>query len=250
MWSPDARYIVTRSVPGKGSSTGDLCIWNAANGVMVHTLPNVPGDLIFSQDGRRILLHDQTNTHSVSVFDLDTGLSIFVTPKGAQVAQASFLGGDRLLLLNYQSSEKEAFHSFVLELPGGRELYRLSQGTNSFIAVASPDGSAYLVVGVDPRIYLFDSATGRKLNTYTEPHTFDAPVFTRDGKRIGIYSGQSCTFVDVATGRETLTIPLADGPDRAIHFSPHGSMMYRLPQQTDVATSGLHAWDLRSHPDD
>ena len=194
--SPDGRRIAAIGPDGtaqvwdveSGRAIRAVRVWDSV-GLQADVRPgdtNFVGSLVFSPDGRRLLLavskKDQLRPNEVVVWDTSSDRPPTSTVGFFDRITAVAVDAISLRLACAVGSEV-----FILDLSSGRELLRL-RGHTSWVAGAafSPDCRRLVTVGFDGAAKLWDAATGREVLTLSqvrdEPATCVA--FSPDGRRI------------------------------------------------------------------
>jgi WD40 repeat protein len=98
------------------------------------------------------------------------------------------------------------------------------QGHDSFIKAVSysPDGKTLASAGLDQKVILWDSATGKQLRTFTGQNGMILCLdWSHDGSRIAT-GGDAIVIWDVSSGEPLRTVRSLYGLVNGVSFSPDG----------------------------
>jgi serine/threonine protein kinase/WD40 repeat protein len=177
--------------------SGELIIGDAETGRQLHAFPDIKGYMprpAFSPDGARIAVVSQTTANTflseVKVWDIASGNLVATLPVpigGAMstTAVAFSPDGQSLAAVGPASSAHNELH--VWDIASSRHRFTIKGpfGWHYVQLAFSPDGSRITCAGGDPRVGLWDAATGKELAMY-RGHAANvcAVAFSRDGRRL------------------------------------------------------------------
>jgi eukaryotic-like serine/threonine-protein kinase len=192
-----AAVVMTSGTPDADLRSGELMICDAVTGRQIHTIPDIKGISprpAYSPDGARIALVVQ-KTHErfeseVKVWDIATGKLVVTLPVpfgGAMAATSAAFSPDGKALAAVGPASSAGHELHVWDLGSGRRRFTLQgpfRGTEVHLAF-SPDGSRITCVGGDPRVGLWDAASGKELAMYRgHSSSVTAVAFSRDGRHL------------------------------------------------------------------
>jgi dipeptidyl aminopeptidase/acylaminoacyl peptidase len=191
-----------------------------------------------SPDGRHVLT---VATNEVWVWDVDSGKRVRVLVHGKEVSSATFSpDGSKVLTSGADKACR------LWDAGSGELLLNLEHRTEVPFSGFSPDGGAILTVSPagdeeHRSAFLWDAATGRRLwALWIDGPWLQAPVFSRDGKRVGLFDSNAIRIIDSRSGKVLTRIELEDrniGPASSAAFSPDAGKILA------VSAGGLvHLW--------
>jgi serine/threonine protein kinase/WD40 repeat protein len=174
---------------------GTLVVWDTATGRQLHTISDIQGTHArpaFSPDGSRIGLVWQKTRNGfeseVRVWDVATGKLVLTLPVafGEDTTAVAFSpDGKSLAAAGPVSAAHDELH--VWECESGRRRFTIQgpfRGHHVHLAF-SPDGSRITCAGGDPRVGLWDAASGKELALFRgHASSVCAVAFSRDGRRL------------------------------------------------------------------
>ncbi|HMY75563.1 MAG TPA: AAA-like domain-containing protein, partial [Blastocatellia bacterium] len=181
-------YALACSADGKLLAGGGLDktvkLWDLADGRELRTLTGhreAIVSIVISKDGQRLATADAAR--EVKVWETATGHDLatfhFPLPAEYNLFTMEFSPDGRQLLAAYNA----IIHQ--LELPGGRELRRLTGHAKDIAALTfSPDGKRLASVSEDRTARLWDWTTGRELAAFRTEINPTSISFTRDGRTL------------------------------------------------------------------
>jgi WD40 repeat protein len=244
-----AAVVLPVGVPRTDKRSGELLIWDATTGHQLHAIPNIQGTRprpAFSPDGARIALVSQKAgdgfESEVKVWDIATGKLVLALPVafgGAMSATSVAFSPDGKALAAVGQASPTRTELHVWDVATGRQRFSL-QGPFRWFYVQlafSPDSTRITCAGGDPRVGLWDAASGQELAMY-RGHTADvcAVAFSRDGRHV--LSADAVGSVKVWDAR-----PRAD----ALALNPGGSAPSTVsPDAQRIASiAGLRAGEVK-----
>jgi WD40 repeat protein/serine/threonine protein kinase len=204
--SPDGRRVLA-------TAGGPASVWDTDTGEQV-AAPALPGDPVYSPDGRRLALCGATDKQGnpvLPVCDADTGAVVRTLPGGA--SQLSYSAdGRRLACRHFDRSRSDLVK--VWDTDTGKELFSLAPFRRPAAAVA----------------------------------------LSADGRRVAAASEEGLVRVwDVETGKETTSLQGRSGRFRNLAFSPGGDNPRAIGRRlADLGEEGyggagqVTVWDLGS----
>jgi serine/threonine protein kinase/WD40 repeat protein len=206
--------------------SGSLMIWEVATGKQLQAIGDVKGYMprpAFSPDGARIGLVSQKTRDGfeseVKVWDITTGKLVIAFPVaigGAlSITSVAFSpDGKTLAAAGSAASGRCELHAW--DLASARPRFTI-QGPfrDQFVQLAfSPDGSRITCAGGDPRVGLWDAASGKELAVY-RGHTANvsAVAFSRDGRHLlSADATEAIKVWDAHHRADALVLNLGDTP--------------------------------------
>jgi WD40 repeat protein len=272
VFSPDARYLAS------AGRTNLIHFWELATGSLIRTLPAQANLLIFSPDGRSLVCadssHDRVQVWDLRSgkarrsFRISRPTALAFSHDGKTLAVATRAGV--VHLVDFPGGKETRPGA---DVPAGMvPLAFLSGGSR--LAVGWSDGLAIWEIGkprqadrARPLRQLRRIETvGRPLALsgdgkfalvgalYHAPHLLDVAEevdrhrievrnvlggnFTRDGKRLGIFSGEGPSLWDVATGKRAQLFKAGTAQPGAGALSPDGKVLVTVSHR-----GTLHFWD-------
>jgi WD40 repeat protein len=254
------------SVSGGTNEPGEVKVWNAATGELIHTFPGqaVPNPVVhvaFSPNGRWLAAGSVDNTdHTVKVWNVTTGEEVYIlsghedwiinvifTPDGRRLVS---LGRDRQVnVWDLPSGEPGA------SAPGGRRLaprWTWKPGTNSVCGVAVSSNGAHVAFGgptADGNVRVYDLTTGDLLHTLRGDYRTVSVAFSPDGRRLASagYDG-IVRLWDTTTGHEVLSLRGHDDIVGRVLFSPDGQRLAAAIADGMVKIWDASPFDEKSQP--
>jgi WD40 repeat protein len=249
-----AAVAFTPQKAGSDKRTGKLTIWDTMTGEKLHAFADVKGFLprpAFSPDGTRIAIVSNTDSNmfssEVKVWEIATGKLIHTlqAPIGGALAVTSvaFSPDEKTLFaVGSASSGRSEVHAW--DLASGQPRFTFQGPFRDLYAqlAFSPDGSRLTCAGGDPRVGLWDAATGKELAMY-RGHTSNvsAVAFSRDGRHLLSADGTEAVKVwDAQPPAYALVLNLG-APPLCSAVSPDAR---RVATMSDIPIGVVKVWDL------
>jgi WD40 repeat protein len=222
-FAPKSKIVAS----GGTDSDPTVRLWDVATGKEVRRISRGPGwvrPIAFSSDGKMLACGGVDS--KVQLYDVATGeelrrlqlpgrddtwvMSLDFSPDGKRLVTS---GSEKVIRLWDVATGKKV------------QLHEGHQAAVSQVAV-TPDGRAILTAGQDCMICRWDRATGRRLWQARQTGSVSQMALAADGQRAVTTDGGVLRIWDVATGKETRTLPISKGGwVRAVALSPDGSVL-------------------------
>ncbi len=232
--------VLGGSRPGEGGRAGDVHVWDAESGQLLHAPKDVPPSLhrlAYSPDGQRLALAGTDG--SLLVWDADTCAELLRRSHGGPVAAVAYSpDGKRLATAGWDRVVK------VWGAADGEPLRALRGHTGKVYCVAfSPDGKLLASGSEDTTVKLWDAATGRELHTLSKHKSAVFGVaFSPDGKLLATAGNNGNLKIwEVATRQVIQSLTGNTGAVLSIAFSPDGRYLAFCGSDSTV-----RAWDVES----
>ncbi len=272
-FSPNGKLLATANYQNKSVS-----LWDLRNGKRLGQLPVEASSLVFSPDGKLLVLHGVGTKVVLRLWDVAEGKEIHqwqatsralkavaFSPDGKTLAWG---GGDAAIHLWDPATGKEmgqlqageeiiaalAFSPDGKTLASGawdgtirfwnvataKELRRCQGHVLKLTAVAfSPDGTMLASGDENGTIRLWQVASGKEYQPYGGGVKKVSWVgFLPDGKTLISAGGDQFSLWDATTGRELRTFADKPGSDRGTALSPDGAMLLTVDRDRVI-----HLWD-------
>jgi len=212
IYSPDGKYIITLTTKSKNAN-----IWNSQTGDLLHSLKGHKGDIndvIFSPDGKTILT--SSNDGSAKMWDCQSGdlLYTYVCDKKYTFIHKSIynLNAKQIITIGYD-------YARVYDMNSTELLFKLKCSFRRFIL--SPDGKYFIVESSKPKI--FDSKTGKRLNTFEGYFALEMAKYSPDGKNIITVPYNGTTVIrNSQNGKILYTLNRHSEKTEDLEYSPDG----------------------------
>jgi WD40 repeat protein len=189
-FAPDGKLLATASVMAETKDSCEVRLWDWAGG---HELRRLRGHetpmyaLAFSADGRRLL---SSAGDAVAVWETVTGKRLRDLPAHPHL---TFSPDGRL----FAYPDGPSLH--VEDIKGAK----LFQIVGEELGWAfSPDGKRLATRGEDRTLRVWDTATGKELQTFAAPGAGSPAGFSADGKLLAAHDGGRLRLWDLAKGEE------------------------------------------------
>ncbi len=253
-----AAVVFAPGAPGADVRPGELIIWDAATGRQLHAIPDSKGNMArpaFSPDGARIALVSQKTRDrfesEVKLWDIATGKLVIALPVAiggtrSTSAVAFSPDGKTLAAVGSASSNSSELHAW--DIASGRQRFTI-QGPfrDQYVRPAfSPDSSRIACAGGDPRVGLWDAASGKELAMY-RGHTSKvcAVAFSRDGRHLLSADATESVKVWDAHPRADALVLKPGGIPLCAAVSPDGQ---RIATFAGIPAGAVKVWDLTGNP--
>ena len=227
-FSPDMRFALSGSM----NDTATLWDLTAATAVRTFSAPRgYTGDgliVAFSKDG----LYGMTGGKGLKIWDLSTGGEVKTIGDRRTMSIAVSPDKQSVLTGEWPSEVFSTPHPYMIlwDINAGSEIrgYKDPEGSAVSTVAISPDGRYALSGHLGGKMFLWDVASGRVINSVKADRAFLAPdvnsvAFSPDGRRIVTCSWDHTAKVwDASSGKELLNLK---GHTRRLHgvaFSPDG----------------------------
>ncbi len=240
-FSPDGSMLAS------GSSDKRIRLWNAATGVLLHTLTGHEGgvkSVTFSPDGSMLVSGGDDNT--IRLWDVATRKELKTLEGHTTSVRSVAFSPDGSMLAS--GSDDNTIRLWDVATGEEPKILRGEWWNDRIESVAfSPDGSMLVSGGADNTIRLWDVATGKELMTLTGHRSLVYSVaFSPDGSMLASGSADNTIRLwDVSTGKGLNTLELSSiwqgYSVYSVTFSPDGSM---LASGSDDNT--IRLWELPS----
>lgn len=190
-FSRDGRFVLTASVDHIAR------VWDRIGGRQVAQFNDREGirAAVFSADGRQVI----TVAGDATVWDVAGGYEIARFQHSiSDVRQAVFSPDGRRVL----TAGGTDYTARIWDVPGRRELLRLTHDGVVNAAIFSPDGTQVLTSSGDHTARIWNVATGKEVLRLGHDQAVRQAVFSRDGRRIVTASDDHTAAIwDAQTGR-------------------------------------------------
>jgi RNA polymerase sigma factor (sigma-70 family) len=212
-----------RTLTSRGSDKTTR-VWDVAAGKELRKLPEGPGRLAVSADGRLEARAVEGDAKALRLWDTRTDREVRRLAHDDEVGKVAFSPDGKLLAAAVGPLQKPC--AIVLwEVEGGRKVGTLTGHTARVFAVAfAADGKTLASGGYDRTLRLWDVGAAKQRHPAQRlPSPVYQVLFARDGRTLFSRGAENRLRPwDVATGKERRT---ADGPDNyvwSVAFSPDG----------------------------
>jgi len=237
-FSPDGSKIAT------GSPDGEVCVMDATNGNIVHTLEGHSGpvkSVAFSPDGRKIVTGSSDTT--VCVWDAENG-ELLDTLQGCtkSVTSVAFSADGETIVAGCADLRVRVWNK-------GELVKTLKEHSRSVTTVAiSSDGSMIVSGSDDKKLLLWSVSDGSLIDTFMgHTDSVTSVCFSPDGSKIASGSADKTVRIwDTETADEIHLIRVAY-PVNAVHFSPSNKKV--VFSSTNNQTGLIGAWHFNSNGD-
>ncbi len=237
-YSPDGQRLAS-------AGGGEVKVWDAQTGQVLHTFPGRASGVAFSPDGKRLAGSHWDST--VKVWDAQTGQEL-LTFKGHTGGSSVAFSPDGKRLASASGAHDEQAKPLpgevkVWDAQTGQELLTLkgtgTVGRGTFSSVVfSPDGKRLASGGIPVKVW--DAQTGQVLHTF--PGRGSGVAFSPDGQRLASGARDGTMMVwDAQSGRELLTLTGHTADVWSVAFSPAGKRLATLSRDQTVKV-----WDAQT----
>jgi WD40 repeat protein len=270
-FSPDGSRLA--SVSGGTNQPGEVKIWHAVTGELIHTLPGqaVPNPVVhlaFSPNGGWLAAGSMDNTgHTVKVWDVATGEEVYIlsgptdwiinvtfAPDGRHLVSLS--RDRRVNVWDLPSRSSDGASSADHAAGGGaRRLaprWRWEPGTNSASSMAVSPKEPLVAFGgptADGNVRVYDLTTGELLHELKGDFRTVSVAFSPDGSRLASAGyDQIVRLWDPATGHEVLSLRGHEAIVGRVLFSPDGQRLASASADGTVRIWDASPFDEKSQP--
>ncbi|HSL46822.1 MAG TPA: BTAD domain-containing putative transcriptional regulator [Anaerolineales bacterium] len=220
VYSPDGKHFAT--AVNARFSDGSVKIWDAATGREILNLDTGPSAAVaFSPDGTRLATADY-EAQTATVWDVSTGKKLPTLVGHTDAINHVAFSPDGGLLATASNDQTAK----VWDTATGQELITLSGHTDIVTSVSfSPDGTRLVTGSWDRTLKVWNITTGREeltISGFTDPAE---GVFSPEGTRLAITSGDEAQIWDFFEEEKLLTLTGHANVIDGINFSEDGSRL-------------------------
>jgi WD40 repeat protein len=228
-FSPDGRTLYTLH------ARNTFTAWDAATGRQLRSSRLAGASASLSPDARFVAAAGEEKVH---FYAAETGREERSVPAGVNIYSNLLVSPDTRTLAVMEGQPGKDHHLAFREAASGRLIARTEKFKQYLVTTAfTPDGR--YVAGqicrppggtndLEPRVYFWEVTTGRMLRSLEVGDTFDAVLFSPDGKTLVTVSRHSpnfkATFRELSTGRVRLEIGPLTMWRSPLTFSPDGRL--------------------------
>jgi WD40 repeat protein len=278
-FSPDGRLLVSAAKradpPGDDTILWRVGSWEKVGGIPCHA--GEPSNLLFSQDGQRLIFHGDFGPDTHNTWDLTTGQpspsefdptwdgnNAVFSPDGKRLVsvdsagEVTFVDCPRRLILNRYPAHQDNGRATAWSPDGRlvatgaenvilwdaitmRKIATLEHSSYVWGLAFSPDSHWLVSTHGDGAVLVWDMVERRLAANFNE-HSgqVGAVAFAPDGKRVASASEDRTVIVwDAATGRKEMTLAGHDTRVTGVAFAPGGDWLASVDRDRNVII-----WDL------